>query len=117
MELMERHTAGLGKNLKLFREVHEEHEKALKEHDLTSIYVNLTEPIEQLRDEITDIVETCRDIGSNRFITESFLGDLNVRLKILMEKVDGGVLDGAASWQDPEGIEKLAQDVYGLEGE
>lgn len=117
MELMEKHTKGLSSNLKIFQETQEEHEKALKDHDLTSIYVNLTEPIEQLKGEITTIVETCRDIGSNRFITEAYLGDLNARLRVILEKIDDGVLDGVDNWVDPQGAESLVQDVYGLDRE
>ena len=52
MEIIDKHTDGLTKNLRAFQEVYDNHEKALKDHDLTPVYVNLTEPIEQLRDEI-----------------------------------------------------------------
>lgn len=117
MELMKKHTEGLSSNLKMFKEAQEEHEKAIKEHDLTSIYVNLTEPIEQLKSEITTIVDTCRNIGSNRFITEAYLGDLNARLRIILEKVESGALDDVESWTDPEGIESIVRDAYGLDRE
>jgi len=103
--------------LKMFKEAQKEHEKAIKEHDLTSIYVNLTEPIEQLKSEITTIVDTCRNIGSNRFITEAFLGDLNARLTIVLKKVENGALDDVESWTDPEGIESIVRDAYGLDRE
>ena len=115
MELMDTHTKGLSANLKIFKETQAEHEEALKKHDLTSIYVNLTEPIEQLKEEITTIVETCREIGSNRFITEAYLGDLNTRLKVILEKVESGVLDNVESWQDPAGIDELTKETYALE--
>ena len=37
----------------------------MKENDLSTLYVNLTQPIEQLKGMITETVETCREIGSN----------------------------------------------------
>ena len=42
-----------------------------------SIFVNLTAPIDQLRGKITDTIETCREIGSNRYISENFLEHTN----------------------------------------
>lgn len=115
MDLMDTHTKGLSENLKIFKKTQAEHEEALKKHDLTSIYVNLTEPIDQLKEEITTIIETCRDIGSNRFITEAYLGDLNTRLKAILEKVESGVLDNVESWQDPPGIDEMTKETYALE--
>ena len=117
MEIIDKHTDGLTKNLRAFQEVYDNHEKALKDHDLTPVYVNLTEPIEQLRDEIDQVVETCREIGSNRFITEHYLNDINARLDVALKKVEDGLLEDIPDWSDPNDIENLAKETRKLEKE
>ena len=92
---------------------------ALKDNDLGAIYVNLTEPIQQLKDEITKTVDTCREIGSNRYITEYWLQNMEDRIDLAHKAVKNGILDDIPEWPEDQAddLADLARDVKNLEKE
>ena len=77
----------------------------------------MTEPIEQLKLEITGIVEKCREIGSNRFITEHYLSSLDDRVDEALKLIESGILNDIPELNEPTQIDDLIKDTNALEKE
>ena len=84
-----------------------------------AIYVNLTIPIQQLKDDITKTVDSCREIGSNRYITEYWIKNMMDRIDLAQKAVDNGILDDIPEWPEEnlDDLDDLVKDVTNLQKE
>jgi len=78
------------KSTKQIKEIYDAHSAFFDENELGAGYVNLTEPISELQGKISEVLETCRATGAQRFIATEYLTFYKRLLNEAFDKIKSG---------------------------
>ena len=90
MEHLTHHRKALIGTTKVVKEAFDDHTTAIEDNELGAEYVNLTSPVQELRTEISSILDQCREMGAKRFIATHLMEHLDGQLDEAISKVKRG---------------------------
>lgn len=76
------------KIIKVVQKAYEDHTETIDKNELGEQYVNFTVPVEELKTEISAVLEQCREMGKKRFIATAYMEQLDGQLDEAINKVN-----------------------------